>query len=110
MQKLFTNTEELAEDRLHSFINREALRSKNLDIATAYFKHDGLSNDSLYGDTNVRLLIDLNEITQIQFVRSLLGESIFTIKRYFDHFHPKMYIFSTGVTAIGSSNYKCVYS
>lgn len=105
MQKLFTNTEVHEKDRLCSFINREAVRSKNLDIATAYFKHNGLANDSLFGNTNVRLLIGLNEITQIQFVRSLLGKDNFTIKRYFDHFHPKMYIFSTGIAVIGSSNY-----
>lgn len=104
MQKIFTNTEELQKDRLGSFINLEAAKSEWVGIATAYFTHGGLDT-SFFEKAELRLILGVNGVISTSEVRKLLGKPNVSVRFYFKEFHPKIYLFSTGILVVGSSNY-----
>ncbi len=104
MHQIFTNTEEKGKDRLASFLNREAARSNLARIATAYFTHPGLRN-TFFLKPEVRLIVGVRGAVDVSELRRLLKQENVSIRYYYRHFHPKLYIFSSGVAVVGSSNF-----
>lgn len=104
MQKIFTNTEPKQKDRFSSFINLQAAKSDTVKIATAYFTYEGITS-SFFDESEVKLLVGMNSVVNINELRKLLIKDNVTVRYYYDKFHPKIYIFSSGYVVVGSSNY-----